>query len=110
MERAKESEKEFRHENWGPKYIMRGPRIEWGILKLIPGKELGAHYHKEVEETFYVISGKAQMIVDGERFEIVAGDAIRVEAPEEHNIVNPSEDFLAIFIKSPYLPEDKYTK
>jgi len=47
--------------------------------------------------------------VDGETFEISAGDAIRVEAPEEHNII-PSEDFLAIFIKAPYLPEDKYTK
>ncbi|HHV81652.1 TPA: cupin domain-containing protein [bacterium] len=109
MERAKESEKTFRYEEWGPKYIMRGPRIEWGLLRLIPGKELGAHYHREVEETFYVISGKAQMTVDGETFEISAGDAIRVEAPEEHNII-PSEDFLAIFIKAPYLPEDKYTK
>ncbi len=109
MERAKESEKAFRYGEWGPKYIMRGPRIEWGLLRLIPGKELGAHYHREVEETFYVISGKAQMTVDGETFEISAGDAIRVEAPEEHNII-PSEDFLAIFIKAPYLPEDKYTK
>ncbi|HOL54878.1 MAG TPA: cupin domain-containing protein [bacterium] len=109
MERAKESEKTFRYGEWGPKYIMRGPRIEWGLLRLIPGKELGAHYHREVEETFYVISGKAQMTVDGETFEISAGDAIRVEAPEEHNII-PSEDFLAIFIKAPYLPEDKYTK
>ncbi|MCX7845720.1 MAG: cupin domain-containing protein [Dictyoglomaceae bacterium] len=110
MERVNEKDREFRFGDWGPKYLMRGPKLEWGIVKIIPGKELGAHYHKEVEEIFYVLSGRAEMIVDNKNFEINIGDAIRVEPNEEHNIVNPSDDFLAVFIKVPYLPEDKYSK
>lgn len=40
MERVNESEKEFRFGDAGPKYLFRGPRIEWGILVLKPGGSL----------------------------------------------------------------------
>lgn len=110
MEKVNEKEKEYRFGDWGPKYLMRGPKLEWGILKLSPGKELGKHYHKEVEEIFYILSGKAIMTINDEILEIFPGDAIRVEPNEEHNIIEASEDFLAVFIKAPYLPEDKYQR
>jgi len=108
MERVNEREREFRFGDSGPKYIFRGPRMEWGILILKPGGSLGDHYHKEVEETFYLLEGKARLLVDGTEYSGGAGDAFRLEPGEKHNIMNDSQSALrAVFIKCPYKPEDK---
>ena len=108
MEKVNEKEKEFRNGDWGVKYLFRGPRIDWGILLLKPGKELGKHYHREVEETFYILEGKGKIEVGEETFPFTPGDAYRIEPGEPHNLVNDGkEDVKAVFIKTPYLPEDK---
>ena len=108
MERVNEREREFRFGDSGPKYIFRGPRMEWGILILKPGGSLGAHYHKEVEETFYLLEGKARLLVDGTEYSGGVGDAFRLEPGEKHNIINDSQSAVqAVFIKCPYKPEDK---
>lgn len=108
MERVNESEKEFRFGDEGPKYLFRGPRIEWGILVLKPGGSLGAHYHKEVEETFYFLEGKARLMIDGTEYLGGAGEAFRLEPGEKHDILNDSQSPIrAVFIKCPYKPEDK---
>ncbi len=108
MEQVKESEKEFRGGKSGVKYLFRGPKIDWGVILLLPGERLGGHYHKEVEETFYVLEGQATAYVGDIQQRLVAGDAIRLEAPEHHNIVNEGDQPLKmVFIKCPYLPQDK---
>ena len=108
MERVRESEKEFRGGDSGVKYLFRGPRIDWGVIKLLPGQLLGAHYHKEVEETFYVLEGEATFLVDDVEHKLVAGDAVRLEAPERHEVFNHSDQTVKMaFIKCPYLPKDK---
>jgi len=41
-------------------------------------------------------------------FRVEPGDAFRIEAKEKHDIINDTqENMRAIFIKCPYLPEDK---
>ena len=108
MERVNEREREVRHGDHGPKYIFRGPRHEWGIIVLKPGGELGAHKHQQVEETFFFLEGSAQMIVDDQSFRAEPGDAFRIEPGEAHNIVNDgNEPVKLIFIKCPYIPDDK---
>ena len=108
MEHVNEHECEFRFGDHGPKYLLRGPRLEWGIIRFQPGQELGAHKHEEVEETFYFESGTPLMIADGEEYRVVAGDVFRLEPGESHNIINDTDaDTRIIFIKCPYLPGDK---
>ena len=108
MERVNEADFEFRHGDHGPKYLLRGPRIEWGIIVFKPGQELGPHCHREVEETFFFLEGAPLMVVDGEEHRVRPGDAFRLEPPECHNIINDTEaDARLIFIKTPYLPDDK---
>ena len=108
MERVNESEKEFRFQDHGPKYLVRGPKHEWGIIVFHPGQELGAHYHDEVEETFFFLEGEPKVLIDDAEYRVRTGDAFRIEPKEKHNIVNDTDSpTRIIFIKCPYLPKDK---
>lgn len=108
MELINEQEREFRFGDSGPKYLFRGPRFEWGLIVLKPGQQLGRHCHQEVEEHFYVLAGTPKMAADNQELRLQPGDVIRLEAPECHNIINDTQqDIRLVFIKCPYLPNDK---
>ena len=110
MEKINENKCKFRGGDWGVKYILRGPRIDWGIILLKPGKTMGAHGHQEVEETFYFIKGSPKILVNDVEYRVKEGDAFRLELLEKHDIVNDTqEEVKMIFIKTPYLPQDKIT-
>lgn len=109
MERVNENEKEYRKGDTGPKYLFTGPKIDWGVLKLKPEESLGAHYHNQVEETFYFPEGEGLIIeIDDNAYQVKNGDAFRIEPSEKHNIFNKTNNaFEIIFIKTPSLPKDK---
>lgn len=108
MERVNEADLEYRHGDSGPKYFFRGPKIDWGVLRFLPGQELGTHHHEQVEETFYFTRGTPKVVVNGEEFRVRVGDAFRMEPGDVHNIINDTgEPIDAVFIKSAYLPKDK---
>ena len=108
MDLVNEQDQEFRHGDHGPKYLFRGPRLEWGVIVFKPGQELGKHCHNQVEETFYFLEGTPQMVVDDSSYRVKPGDAFRLEPPECHNIINDTDaDTRLIFIKCPYVPGDK---
>jgi len=108
MQRTNAHEQQWRGGTSGVKYLGRGPKIDWGVVKLLPGEILGAHYHKAVEETFYFPDSEPVMEVAGQKIRVRAGDSFRVEPGETHNIVNDTgAEFTAVFIKCPYDPEDK---
>ena len=82
--------------------------MEWGIIVFKPGQELGPHKHAQVEETFYFLDGAPQMIVDGVAHRVEPGDAFRIDPGEAHNIINDTAtNTRLVFIKTPYLPDDK---
>ncbi len=108
MELINEHDCEFRFGDHGPKYFVRGPKHEWGVIVLKPQQKLGAHRHAEVEETFYFETGTPRIIVDGGEHRVRPGDVFRLEPGETHDIVNDGEsDTRIIFIKCPYSPDDK---
>lgn len=96
----------------GVRYMIQGPEVEWGILRMKPGqssKDYGLHIHHVVEETFYIISGKPKFIVNGETFRAGPGDAIVIEPYDHHNLVNDTQEpFEALFLKHPYMPDDRH--
>ncbi len=108
MERVNEHDLEYRHGDHGPKYLFRGPLHEWGVILLRPGDSLKAHKHAQVEETFYFETGAPTMIVNGVAHSVRPGDVFRLEPGEAHDIRNDGpEPCRIIFIKCPYLPDDK---
>ena len=109
MEIVREQDKSYRGGSSGVKYLVRGPKIDWGVILFAPGDELGRHLHREVEETFYFVEGRGgRFIVNGAEYPVAVGAAFRIEPGEVHNIVNDTDVPLkAVFIKSPYRPLDK---
>jgi mannose-6-phosphate isomerase-like protein (cupin superfamily) len=110
MEKVNEFEKAYRDVDSGVKYLFRGPKIDWGVILLKPGQRLGAHYHNEVEETFYFVQGKGKVYINEVEYQAELGDAFRIEPKEHHDILNDTDEpTKMVFIKSPYLPKDKVT-
>jgi len=108
VQHVNENGMEYRDGASGVKYFFRGPRIDWGVIRFLPGEQLGHHYHERVEETFYFPRSGGTMVVNGERHAIRAGDAFRLEPGDRHNIVNDaSQNMDFVFIKSAYDPKDK---
>jgi len=108
MKKVNENDFDYRNQGYGPKYLMRGPNIDWGVLKLKPKTKMGAHGHNSTEETFYILSGKGNMIINDEPYPAVEGDIFYLEPKEKHDIENTGDvDMKIVFIKYPYLPDDK---
>ena len=108
MERVNENALAYRGGDSGVKYLFRGPKIDWGVILLLPGQTLGGHYHEQVEETFYFTRGTPLVVVNGEEHRVRVGDAFRMEPGDVHNIVNDTDGPIdAVFIKSSYDPDDK---
>ncbi len=49
-----EKEKDYRFGDSGPKYLMKGPRSNFAVVRFNPGQDFPAHYHEIMEENFYV--------------------------------------------------------
>ena len=45
-----ENDFEYRFGNSGPKYLMKGPRMNFALVQFQPGEEFPAHYHEIMEE------------------------------------------------------------
>ncbi|RYV49777.1 cupin domain-containing protein [Pengzhenrongella frigida] len=108
MERRRLGETEFRFGEFGPGYLLRGPRTDLGVVRLRPGDDASNHYHRAIEETFVVIEGSATLWLNGrERFSVTVGDVCQMDPGDQHYFVNESDAvFRAIFIKAPYDPLD----
>ena len=105
MEIIHESEKE---DKGGVRYMIRGPDIDWGLIKLAPGDYKPPHYHEFLAETFYIIEGTTTFILNDHEIDVEAGTAIRLLPNESHGLKNTKLiKTKLIFIKEQYLPQDK---
>jgi hypothetical protein len=83
MEIVYEQEKPYRGGASGVKYLVRGPRIDWGVIIFAPGEQMGRHMHKEVEETFYIVEGTGgRFVVNDQEHPIRVGMVVRLEPGE----------------------------
>ncbi|WP_336645747.1 cupin domain-containing protein [Microbacterium sp. USHLN186] len=108
MELTHTSKPEFRFGEYGPGYVLRGPRTDFGVVRLRPGDDAVNHYHAKIEESFVVIEGACTVWIDCEKsYELSVGDIVRCDPGEMHYFVNNSDAvFRAVFVKAPYDPAD----
>jgi glyoxylate utilization-related uncharacterized protein len=71
---------------------------------LPPGVSIGHHKHTGDEEYYYILSGKGVMTLDGERFEVTAGDITAVYPGGMHGLENTGAEDLRIIVISTNIP------
>ena len=86
-----ENEREYRFGTSGPKYLMKGPRMNFALVQFMPGDDFDAHYHNVMEENFYIIEGEVDIVVDGKVNHLKAGDFIHIEPSEVHYCIKVSD-------------------
>jgi quercetin dioxygenase-like cupin family protein len=109
MKVINENDVEYRFGESGPKYLLKGPKIDFGVVKLLPGEDFPDHYHNEVEENFFILEGEIDFLINGEiKYHAKQGDLVHIPPLETHYLKNngliPAK---AIFVKAPFLPKDK---
>ena len=66
---------------------------------IIPaGVKVKPHYHKVIEEIYFVSEGSGIMFLDGKEKKVVKGDAIVIRPGERHSIHNNTQDELRLVV------------
>lgn len=61
------------------------------LMSLLPKEEIGMETHEKDDQFFRFESGQGKCIINGNEYEVTAGDAIIVPAGAKHNIINTSD-------------------
>ena len=106
-------EKKIAHEGKAPiltrRVLKQSDKTFCNFLDLTivpPGADIGIHAHaKDNEEMYIVISGKGEMITDGERFEVGPGDVVLNKPGATHGLWNTGEaEIKLIVLEVPWSP------
>jgi quercetin dioxygenase-like cupin family protein len=107
MKKVNESDFEYRFGDSGPKYLTKGPNVDIGVVVLKPGQDFPNHYHTTCEEAFFILEGSIDFYINSIRHSAKPGDMIQCRPGDSHYLINnSSNNFKAIFIKSPHIKEN----
>ena len=70
-------------------------------IRIPPGGFSSQHYHQQSEESYLILSGQAELNLDGRTLPLKSGDAVLIEPSEVHQIFNRSDEdlvFLAVCV------------
>jgi len=72
----------------------RTDRSQAATMTLSPGQSTGGptNVHAESDQWLYVVSGSGTATVEGERYDLLAGMLVLIEAGETHEITNDGDD------------------
>ena len=79
-------------------------------IVIAPGDGCEPHYHKVCEESYYILKGRARLVLDGQSYEMAPGQACLLMPGQTHQIISVGEEdleFLAVCAPAWY-PEDTY--
>ncbi|MFZ5821488.1 MAG: cupin domain-containing protein [Chloroflexota bacterium] len=104
-----ESEEKYRFDDIsGPKYLLRGPRSDFGLVVLMPGEDFPTHYHRKIEENFFTLEGSAEIYIKDQHLELKPGDLLHIPPLHPHYLINRGNvPWKAVFVKAPYDTKDK---
>lgn len=72
----------------------------WAKASYKPKAYSELHYHQDRIEDYYIISGHAKVIIDGEEHHLSCGDHIQILPEQEHKVVNEStQEELKLIVK-----------
>ena len=66
-------------------------------MSLVPGEEIGAEVHEDVDQFFRIEQGSGKAILDDVEHDIAADSAVLVPAGTKHNIVNTGDADMKLY-------------
>ncbi len=67
---------------------------------VLPGVVEERHYHKEIRQFFYIISGTATIELDGQIETLISGQGIEIPAGLPHKLINETDKDLELLVVS----------
>ena len=61
------------------------------LMALKPGEEIGMEVHTDNDQFFRFEEGEGKALVDGNEYQLTAGDVLVVPSGAQHNIINTSQ-------------------
>lgn len=103
-----EKDREYRFGDSGPKYLMKGPRMNFAIVQFQAGEDFQNHYHEVMEENFYILEGEVDIYVDDVKHTLTKGQFIHIEPDEKHYVINNSDaPVKMVSTLAPFMESDK---
>jgi mannose-6-phosphate isomerase-like protein (cupin superfamily) len=65
---------------------------------LPPGAAVTPHHHRQLEEVYYILSGRGVMTVGDEQREVGAGDAIYIPRDHRHTLENTGTEPIRLLL------------
>jgi mannose-6-phosphate isomerase-like protein (cupin superfamily) len=84
-------EKETFQNNSFRKVLYTAKYSQLVLMSLQPKEEIGMETHEKNDQFFRFESGHGKCIIDGNEYEVTAGDAVIVPAGAKHNVINTSD-------------------
>ena len=84
--------------------VIQEERLRSGTLSFAPDELVPEHTHTESDEIYYVISGSARIMIEGDIFDAARGDLFFIAAGERHAIRvtgSASESFVLLAFVAP---------
>lgn len=85
------------------------PEFTVKLERMSPGTKENLHFHKEAQQFFYIITGKATFYIQSEKKVVMAQQGIFIEPLAKHFIANESsEDLEFIVMSQPSADKDRF--
>lgn len=67
-------------------------------IEILPGQASPLHYHPKIEESYYILAGRGEMILDGKSTKVGPGDCIGISPTVKHKIINLGDEALKLLV------------
>ena len=77
------------------------------VMHINPGEDIGLETHPDNDQVLYLVSGRGEAVLNGEKSEFNAGDCVLVPAGTEHNFTTVGDEPMKIITtySPPHHPE-----
>ena len=68
------------------------PRFTFGVIEIVPGRELEQHVHADEDDAFYILEGELTFLFGAEQAAAPPGTFVLVPPGVEHGFRNDGDD------------------
>ena len=85
-----------RNENFR-KAVLTGKYSQLVLMSLHPGEDIGEEIHPDIDQLFFMVDGKAHLVMDGKPYLLDEHDVVLVPAGVKHNLTNTSRKPIKLY-------------